>query len=102
MAPQGEARRRAPYQLRDRTSEDSHRRSTSDGSIASAGVLAGTHEEDDVRQHAGEQEDRHADKATVHHRTGTRWPEFLETTLQARAPCWHIPRDRVRPSGKWY
>ena len=61
-ALQGESRRQqAPYQLRDRTSEESHGRTTrwSNGSILCTDVLAGTHEECNVCHRGHEQENRH-------------------------------------------
>ena len=61
-ALQGEARRQqAPYQLRDRTGEESHGRTTrwSNGSILCTDVLAGTHEECNVCHRGHEQKNRH-------------------------------------------
>ena len=54
-------RQQAPYQLRDRTSEKSHGRTTrwSNGSILCTDVFAGTHEECNVCHRGHEQENRH-------------------------------------------
>ena len=77
IALQGEARRQAPYQLSDRTSEEGHGRTSrwSNGSIvhtgtliASADVHTATHEECNVCHHGHEQENWHSDEAHVDHR----------------------------------
>ena len=75
-ALQGEARRQqAPYQLRDRTSEESHGRTTrwSNASILCTDVLAGTHEECNVCHRGHEQKNRHWQTSPdVNHGEGAR------------------------------